>query len=71
MKKILSFFLLVITMFSVFTFSSCSNKYVELEVPVERYEIINDGGSFGTTVIQFYVTDDFEYDFYRRDGSYR
>ena len=62
MKKILSLFLLIITMFSVFTFSSCSNKYVELEVPVERYEIINDGGSFGTTVIQFYVTDDFEYD---------
>ncbi len=62
MKKIVKIFTILFALFSVFSFSSCSNRYVDVTVPVERYEVINDGGSFGTTVIQFYVSDDFEYD---------
>ena len=62
MKKIFKYFVLLITLFSSFIFSSCSNNYAEVEVPVSNYQIINDGGSFGTTVIQFYVSEEFEYD---------
>jgi hypothetical protein len=62
MKRFVKFLILFLTIFNVFTLFSCYNKYIEISVPVEKYRVINDGGSFGTTVIEFYVSEDFEYD---------
>lgn len=61
MKKLMSFFLLIITFFSIFMFSSCSNKeYVDVEVSVERIEIKTDTND--RCKILFYLPEDYPYD---------
>lgn len=61
MKKILSFFLLIITFISLFTFSSCSkSNYIDVEVTVERIEIKTDTND--RCKILFYLPEDYPYD---------
>lgn len=62
MKKILKFFILIFTFFSLFNMSSCYSKLTKIEVPVTKYVIINDDGLFGGSVVQFYVSEEFKYD---------
>ena len=62
MNKLIKLILLIFTFLSFINMTSCSSNYVDINVPVEHYVVINDGGSFNTSVIEFYVPENFEYD---------
>ena len=61
MKRILKLFILIFTFFNIFCFSSCTNNFTKIEIPVTSYKIYNSQTKYGDDLILFYVPEDFRY----------